>query len=169
MIFKPFVPFPYDPKFINVDSSNWSGNFSSKVIPSSSLSPFVPGSNILAAAASALKGGSRKNKKNNMRVYNRMSRTHKHTKRCKINHRRRGSRRSMSRSRSMKRSKSMGKSMKRGKSMGRSMRGGNVGVRDWITGNSLNNTSYSMPFKYLSPQLSALANPTPFVNKSHNL
>ena len=82
MIFKPFVPFPYDPKFINVDSSNWSGNFSSKTIPSSSLSPFVPGSNVLAAAASALKGGSRKNKKNNMRVYNRMSRTHKHTKRC---------------------------------------------------------------------------------------
>ena len=157
MIFKPFVPFPYDPKFINVDSSNWSGNFSSKVIPSSSLSPFVPGSNALAAAASALKGGSRKNKKNNMRVYNRMSRTHKHTKRCKINHRRRGSRRSRSLKRNIKRSRS------------RSMRGGNVGVRDWITGNSLNNTSYSMPFKYLSPQLSALANPTPFVNKSHNL
>ena len=67
----------------------------------------------------------------------------------------------------MKRSKSMGKSM--GKSMTRSMRGGNVGVRDWITGNSLNNTSYSMPFKYLSPQLSALANPTPFVNTSHEL
>ena len=163
MIFKPFVPFPYDPKFINVDSSNWSGNFSSKTIPSSSLSPFVPGSNVLAAAASALKGGSRKNKKNNMRVYNRMSRTHKHTKRCthkhtkrctkrcKINHRRKGSRR--------------GQSMKRT----RSMRGGNVGVRDWITGNSLNNTSYSMPFKYLSPQLSALANPTPFVSTSHEL
>ena len=51
----------------------------------------------------------------------------------------------------------------------RSMRGGNVGVRDWITGNSLNNTSYSMPFKYLSPQLSALANPTPFVSTSHEL
>ena len=165
MIFKPFVPFPYDPKFINVDSSNWSGNFSSRVIPSSSLSPFVPGSNVLAAAASALKGGSRKNKKNNMRVYNRMSRTHKHTKRCtkrcKINHRRRGSRRGS------RRSRSMGRSM--GKSMGKSMRGGNVGVRDWITGNSLNNTSYSMPFKYLSPQLSALANPTPFVNTSHEL
>ena len=169
MIFKPFVPFPYDPKFINVDSSNWSGNFSSKTIPSSSLSPFVPGSNILAARASALKGGSRKNKKNNMRVYNRMSRTHKHTKRCtkrcKINHRRRGSKRS----RSM--GISRGRSIKRGRSMGRSrsMRGGNVGVRDWITGNSLNNTSYSMPFKYLSPQLSALANPTPFVNTSHEL
>ena len=86
-----------------------------------------------------------------------MSRTHKHTKRCKINHRRRGSRRSRSLKRNIKRSRS------------RSMRGGNVGVRDWITGNSLNNTSYSMPFKYLSPQLSALANPTPFVNKSHNL
>jgi hypothetical protein len=157
MIFKPFVPFPYDPKFINVDSSNWSGNFTSKVVPHSSLSPFVPGSNALAASASALKGGSRKNKKNNMRVYNRMSRTHKHTKRCKINHRRRGSRRSRSLKRNIKRSRS------------RSMRGGNVGVRDWITGNSLNNTSYSMPFKYLSPQLSALANPTPFVNKSHNL
>ena len=155
MIFKPFVPFPYDPKFINVDSSNWSGNFSSKVIPSSSLSPFVPGSNALAAAASALKGGSRKNKKNNMRVYNRMSRTHKHTKRCKINHRRKGSRRGSRRGQSMKRT--------------RSMRGGNVGVRDWITGNSLNNTSYSMPFKYLSPQLSALANPTPFVSTSHEL
>ena len=159
MIFKPFVPFPYDPKFINVDSSNWSGNFSSKVIPSSSLSPFVPGSNILAARASALKGGSRKNKKNNMRVYNRMSRTHKHTKRCtkrcKINHRRKGSRRGSRRGQSMKRT--------------RSMRGGNVGVRDWITGNSLNNTSYSMPFKYLSPQLSALANPTPFVSTSHEL
>ena len=159
MIFKPFVPFPYDPKFINVDSSNWSGNFSSKTIPSSSLSPFVPGSNILAARASALKGGSRKNKKNNMRVYNRMSRTHKHTKRCtkrcKINHRRKGSRRGSRRGQSMKRT--------------RSMRGGNVGVRDWITGNSLNNTSYSMPFKYLSPQLSALANPTPFVNTSHEL
>ena len=168
MIFKPFVPFPYDPKFINVDSSNWSGNFSSKVIPSSSLSPFVPGSNILAAAASALKGGSRKNKKNNMRVYNRMSRTHKHTKRCKINHRRRGSRRSMSRSRSMKRSKSMGKSMKRGKSMGRSMRGGNVGVRDWITGNSLNYSSYTTPFN-LPPALSALANPVPFVSTSREL
>jgi len=157
MIFKPFVPFPYDPKFINVDSSNWSGNFTSKVVPHSSLSPFVPGSNALAASASALKGGSRKNKKNNMRVYNRMSRTHKHTKRCKINHRRRGSRRSRSLKRNIKRSRS------------RSMRGGNVGVRDWITGNSLNNTSYSMPFKYLSPQLSALANPTPFVNTSHNL
>ena len=159
MIFKPFVPFPYDPKFINVDSSNWSGNFSSKTIPSSSLSPFVPGSNILAARASALKGGSRKNKKNNMRVYNRMSRTHKHTKRCtkrcKINHRRKGSRRGSRRGQSMKRT--------------RSMRGGNVGVRDWITGNSLNNTSYSMPFKYLSPQLSALANPTPFVSTSHEL
>jgi len=164
MIFKPFVPFPYDPKFINVDSSNWSGNFTSKVVPHSSLSPFVPGSNALAASASALKGGSRKNKKNNMRVYNRMSRTHKHTKRCKINHRRRGSRR-----RGSRRSRSMGRgrSIKRGRS--RSMRGGNVGVRDWITGNSLNNTSYSMPFKYLSPQLSALANPTPFVNTSHNL
>ena len=157
MIFKPFVPFPYDPKFINVDSSNWSGNFTSKVVPHSSLSPFVPGSNALAASASALKGGSRKNNKNNMLVYNRMSRTHKHTKRCKINHRRRGSRRSRSLKRNIKRSRS------------RSMRGGNVGVRDWITGNSLNNTSYSMPFKYLSPQLSALANPTPFVNKSHNL
>ena len=157
MIFKPFVPFPYDPKFINVDSSNWSGNFTSKVVPHSSLSPFVPGSNALAASASALKGGSRKNKKNNMRVYNRMSRTHKHTKRCKINHRRRGSRRSRSLKRNIKRSRS------------RSMRGGNVGVRDWITGNSLNNTSYSMPFKYLSPQLSALANPTPFVNTSHEL
>lgn len=161
MIFKPFVPFPYDPKFINVDSSNWSGNFTSKVVPHSSLSPFVPGSNALAASASALKGGSRKNKKNNMRVYNRMSRTHKHTKRCKINHRRRGSKRS----RSM--GISRGRSIKRGRS--RSMRGGNVGVRDWITGNSLNNTSYSMPFKYLSPQLSALANPTPFVNTSHEL
>ena len=158
MIFKPFVPFPYDPKFINVDSSNWSGNFSSKVIPSSSLSPFVPGSNALAAADSALKGGSRKNKKNNMRVYNRMSRTHKHTKRCKINHRRRGSRRS----RSLKRSRSM----KRGRS--RSMRGGNVGVRDWITGNSLNNTSFRTPFN-LPPVLSALANPVPFFNTSHNL
>ena len=157
MIFKPFVPFPYDPKFINVDSSNWSGNFTSKVVPHSSLSPFVPGSNALAASASALKGGSRKNKKNNMRVYNRMSRTHKHTKRCKINHRRRGSRRSRSLKRNIKRSRS------------RSMRGGNVGVRDWITGNSLNNTSYSMPFKYLSPQLSALANPTPFVNTSREL
>ena len=164
MIFKPFVPFPYDPKFINVDSSNWSGNFSSKVIPSSSLSPFVPGSNALAAAASALKGGSRKNKKNNMRVYNRMSRTHKHTKRCKINHRRRGSRRS----RSMKRSRSMGKSMKRGKSMGRSMRGGNVGVRDWITGNSLNYSSYTTPFN-LPPALSALANPVPFLSTSREL
>ena len=156
MIFKPFVPFPYDPKFINVDSSNWSGNFSSKVIPSSSLSPFVPGSNALAAAASALKGGSRKNKKNNMRVYNRMSRTHKHTKRCKINHRRRGSRRSMSRSRSMKRSRS------------RSMRGGNVGVRDWITGNSLNYSSYTTPFN-LPPALSALANPVPFLSTSREL
>ena len=163
MIFKPFVPFPYDPKFINVDSSNWSGNFSSKTIPSSSLSPFVPGSNILAARASALKGGSRKNKKNNMRVYNRMSRTHKHTKRCtkrcKINHRRKGSRKGS------RRGSRRGQSMKRT----RSMRGGNVGVRDWITGNSLNNTSYSMPFKYLSPQLSALANPTPFVSTSHEL
>ena len=158
MIFKPFVPFPYDPKFINVDSSNWSGNFSSKVIPSSSLSPFVPGSNALAAAASALKGGSRKNKKNNMRVYNRMSRTHKHTKRCKINHRRRGSRRS----RSLKRSRSM----KRGRS--RSMRGGNVGVRDWITGNSLNYSSYTTPFN-LPPALSALANPVPFVSTSREL
>ena len=158
MIFKPFVPFPYDPKFINVDSSNWSGNFSSKVIPSSSLSPFVPGSNILAAAASALKGGSRKNKKNNMRVYNRMSRTHKHTKRCKINHRRRGSRRS----RSLKRSRSM----KRGRS--RSMRGGNVGVRDWITGNSLNYSSYTTPFN-LPPALSALANPVPFLSTSREL
>ena len=159
MIFKPFVPFPYDPKFINVDSSNWSGNFTSKVVPHSSLSPFVPGSNALAASASALKGGSRKNKKNNMRVYNRMSRTHNHTKRCtkrcKINHRRKGSRRGSRRGQSMKRT--------------RSMRGGNVGVRDWITGNSLNNTSYSMPFKYLSPQLSALANPTPFVSTSHEL
>ena len=158
MIFKPFVPFPYDPKFINVDSSNWSGNFSSKVIPSSSLSPFVPGSNALAAAASALKGGSRKNKKNNMRVYNRMSRTHKHTKRCKINHRRRGSRRS----RSLKRSRSM----KRGRS--RSMRGGNVGVRDWITGNSLNYSSYTTPFN-LPPALSALANPVPFLSTSREL
>ena len=158
MIFKPFVPFPYDPKFINVDSSNWSGNFSSKVIPSSSLSPFVPGSNILAARASALKGGSRKNKKNNMRVYNRMSRTHKHTKRCKINHRRRGSRRS----RSLKRSRSM----KRGRS--RSMRGGNVGVRDWITGNSLNYSSYTTPFN-LPPALSALANPVPFLSTSREL
>ena len=158
MIFKPFVPFPYDPKFINVDSSNWSGNFSSKTIPSSSLSPFVPGSNILAARASALKGGSRKNKKNNMRVYNRMSRTHKHTKRCKINHRRRGSRRS----RSLKRSRSM----KRGRS--RSMRGGNVGVRDWITGNSLNYSSYTTPFN-LPPALSALANPVPFLSTSREL
>jgi hypothetical protein len=167
MIFKPFVPFPYDPKFINVDSSNWSGNFTSKVVPYSSLSPFVPGSNALAAAASALKGGSRKNKKNNMRVYNRMSRIHKHTKRCKINHRRRGSIRGSRRGLSMKRGRSRGRgqSMKRS----RSMRGGNVGIRDWITGNSLNNTSYSMPFKYLSPQLSALANPTPFVNTSHKL
>ena len=168
MIFKPFVPFPYDPKFINVDSSNWSGNFSSKVIPSSSLSPFVPGSNVLAAAASALKGGSRKNNKNNMRVYNRMSRTHKHTKRCtkrcKINHRRRGSRRGQS----MKRSRS--KSMKRGQSMkrSRSMRGGNVGVRDWITGNSLNYSSYTTPFN-LPPTLSALANPVPFVSTSREL
>ena len=164
MIFKPFVPFPYDPKFINVDSSNWSGNFSSKIIPSSSLSPFVPGSNVLAAAASALKGGSRKNKKNNMRVYNRMSRTHKHTKRCKINHRRKGSRRGLS----MKRSRS--KSMKRGQSMkrSRSMRGGNVGVRDWITGNSLNYSSYTTPFN-LPPTLSALANPVPFVSTSREL
>ena len=164
MIFKPFVPFPYDPKFINVDSSNWSGNFSSTVIPSSSLSPFVPGSNVLAAAASALKGGSRKNKKNNMRVYNRMSRTHKHTKRCKINHRRKGSRRGLS----MKRSRS--KSMKRGQSMkrSRSMRGGNVGVRDWITGNSLNYSSYTTPFN-LPPTLSALANPVPFVSTSREL
>ena len=160
MIFKPFVPFPYDPKFINVDSSNWSGNFSSKVIPSSSLSPFVPGSNALAAAASALKGGSRKNKKNNMRVYNRMSRTHKHTKRCKINHRRRGVRRGS------RRSRSRGQSMKRGRS--RSMRGGNVGVRDWITGNSLNYSSYTTPFK-LPPALSALANPVPFLSTIHEL
>ena len=158
MIFKPFVPFPYDPKFINVDSSNWSGNFSSKVIPSSSLSPFVPGSNALAAAASALKGGSRKNKKNNMRVYNRMSRTHKHTKRCKINHRRRGVRRGS------RRSRSRGQSMKRS----RSMRGGNVGVRDWITGNSLNYSSYTTPFK-LPPALSALANPVPFLSTSREL
>lgn len=168
MIFKPFVPFPYDPKFINVDSSNWSGNFSSKVIPSSSLSPFVPGSNALAAAASALKGGSRKNKKNNMRVYNRMSRTHKHTKRCKINHRRRGVRRGSRRSRSMGRSRgqSMKRSMKRGRS--RSMRGGNVGVRDWITGNSLNYSSYTTPFN-LPPALSALANPVPFLSTSREL
>jgi len=166
MIFKPFVPFPYDPKFINVDSSNWSGNFSSKVIPSSSLSPFVPGSNALAAAASALKGGSRKNKKNNMRVYNRMSRTHKHTKRCKINHRRRGSRRGLSMKRSRSMGKSMGRSMKRGRS--RSMRGGNVGVRDWITGNSLNYSSYTTPFK-LPPTLSALANPVPFLSTSREL
>jgi hypothetical protein len=158
MIFKPFVPFPYDPKFINVDSSNWSGNFTSKMIPHSNLSPFVPESNALAAAASALKGGSRKNKKNNMRVYNRMSRTHKHTKRCKINHRRRGSKRS----RSLKRSRSM----KRGRS--RSMRGGNVGVRDWITGNSLNYSSYTTPFN-LPPALSALANPVPFLSTSREL
>jgi hypothetical protein len=162
MIFKPFVPFPYDPKFINVDSSNWSGNFTSKMIPHSNLSPFVPESNALAAAASALKGGSRKNKKNNMRVYNRMSRTHKHTKRCKINHRRRGSRRGSRRGRGRSRSRSMGKSM------GKSMRGGNVGVRDWITGNSLNYSSYTTPFK-LPPALSALANPVPFVSTSREL
>ena len=87
-----------------------------------------------------------------------MSRTHKHTKRCKINHRRRGSRRS----RSLKRSRSM----KRGRS--RSMRGGNVGVRDWITGNSLNYSSYTTPFN-LPPALSALANPVPFVSTSREL
>jgi hypothetical protein len=181
MIFKPFVPFPYDPKFINVDSSNWSGNFTSKVIPSSSLSPFVPGSNALAASASALKGGSAKSNKNNMRVYNRMRHTHKkYTKGCKmcaIKYRR-----SMSKGRSMKRGKSMSRSMKRsmgrsmeksmgrnmGKSMTRSMRGGNVGVRDWITGNSLNNTSYRTPFN-LPATLSALANPVPFIRTSHEL
>ena len=56
--------------------------------------------------------------------------------------------------------------MKRGRS--RSMRGGNVGVRDWITGNSLNYSSYTTPFN-LPPALSALANPVPFVSTSREL
>jgi len=50
----------------------------------------------------------------------------------------------------------------------RSMRGGNVGVRDWITGNSLNNTSYRTLFN-LPSSLSAMATPVPITNTSHNL
>ena len=158
MIFKPFL---INPTYINEDSSNWSGNFTSKYIPHSSLSPLVPGNNVLAARASALKGGS--SKKNNMRVYNRMRR-HRHTKKCKINHKRKSVGRGKSMRRSLRRNRSI-----RGGLRNTAMTGGNAGIKDWIIGNSLNNTSYSMPFKYLSPQLSALANPTPFVNKSHNL
>ena len=56
--------------------------------------------------------------------------------------------------------------MKRSRS--RSMRGGNVGVRDWITGNSLNTTSYRTLFN-LPPSLSSMATPVPITNTSHNL
>ena len=104
MSFKPFTPFPYNPSYINVDGSNWAGNFTSNIVPQSSLSSLVPESNILAARASALKGGYKKSKKSkkskyNMRVYNRMKHTHKkYTKGCKKCIRKS---RSRSRSRSM--------------------------------------------------------------------
>ena len=161
MIFKPFSPFPLDPSRINVDGSNWAGNFSSNIVPESSLSPLVPGSNILAARASSLKGGFRKNKskKNNMRLYNKMRHTHKkYTKGCKKCIRKRKSRRV--RSRSMK-----GGINARARG---GMRGGNDPIRNWITGNSLNNSSFRTPIN-LPPALSALANPVPFFSTSHNL
>ena len=152
MIFKPFTPFPYNPAYINVDGSNWAGNFTSNVVPESSLSPLVPGSNILAARASALFGGSR-NK--NMRLYNKMK---KSLRRQKYSRRQRGRTR-------------RGKTRRgkfRGGAIAAKMRGGNAPVRDWITGNSLNNTSFKTPFN-LPPTLSALANPVPFFSTSHNL
>ena len=156
MISKQFVPFLYNPSHINVDGSSWAGNFTSKIEPYSSLSHLVPGSNVLAAKASSLIGGSKYNKfkKNNMRIY-KMRHTHKKfTKGCK----KCITRRNRSRSRSSSRSRSRS----------RSMQGGNVPVNNWNTGNSLNTTSYRSLFK-LSPEESSLASPIPIINTSHDL
>ena len=169
MIFKPFSPFPYDPAYINVDGSNWAGNFTSNVVPESSLSPLVPGSNILAARASALFGGSR-NK--NMRLYNRMKRSlrrQKYSRRQRGKTRRGKTRRGRFRGGlNLRGGMNATPNMRGGMNATPNMRGGNAPVRDWITGNSLNNTSFRTPFN-LPPVLSALANPVPFFNTSHNL
>ena len=152
MIYKPFH---INSEFVNRTSTDWPGDFTDRTVPYSSLSGLIPGSNVLAAAASTLRGGSANKSKKNIRVYNRMAKSKRRgnmsKRRVSKSRRRRGS---------MKR-KSMSKGMR--------MRGGNSWNKgDWITGNALNYTTYSTPFN-LPPTLSALANPVPFLNNSRIL
>ena len=149
---------PLNPAVGNVDSSSWAGNFTSNVVPVSSLSGLVPQTNALAAAASALKmsgGGKRRknsfgSKKYNMRKYNRMSR---HTR---TNYRHRSLRRKMTKNGSSKRVKRSVKRSVKHMSRSRRMRGGRVG--QWITGVAANTTSYETPAGPLPSTESALAN-----------
>ena len=156
MIFKPF---DINPEFVNKTSTDWPGGFTDRTVPYSSLSNLVPGSNVLAAAASALKGGNASKK--NIRLYNRMTKSKRNYRGKKGGY-----------SKIIKRRR-MGKSMSKSRNRRRSMKGGHGHNSswhkgDWITGNALNYTTYSTPFK-LPPTLSALANPVPFINKSHLL
>ena len=160
MIYKPFH---INPEFVNRTSTNWPGGFTERTVPYSSLSNLVPGSNVLAASASTLKGvtaskgtASKGNaSKKNIRLYNRMAKSKKNYRGRKSGY-----------SKIIKRR--ISKSRRR-----RSMKGGhghNTSWHkgDWITGNALNYTNYSSPIK-LPPTLSALANPVPFFNNSRLL
>ena len=153
-----YKPFHINSEFVNRTSTDWPGDFTDRTVPYSSLSGLIPGSNVLAAAASTLRGGSANKSKKNIRVYNRMAKS-----------KRRGS---MSKRRMSKRrgqSRRMRKGMSKGMRKGMRMKGGNSWTKgDWITGNALNYTTYSTPFN-LPPTLSALANPVPFLNNSRIL
>lgn len=157
MIYKPFH---INPEFVNRTSTNWPGGFTDRTVPYSSLSNLVPGSNVLAAAASTLKGGNaskRNASKKNIRLYNRMAKSKKNYRGRKSGYSKIVKRRRMGLSKSRRRS------MKGGHGHNTSWHKG-----DWITGNALNYTNYSSPIK-LPPTLSALANPAPFFNNSRLL
>jgi hypothetical protein len=134
-----FYPNSINNNFVNSDSNTYSGGFSSNEISRSSLSRFVPESNIAAANASRMSGG-RKNK--NKYLY-KMSK-------------RKSRRRLQVRSRA------------RGRFRHRTLKGG-AGQSDWLTGVIGARSGYSVAGQYIPSSLLGLANPVPFRSMSRNI
>jgi hypothetical protein len=134
-----FYPNSINNNFVNSDSNTYAGGFSSNEISRSSLSRFVPESNVAAANASRMTGGRKKNK--NKYLY-KMSK-------------RKSRRRLQVRSRA------------RGRFRHRTLKGG-MGS-DWLTGVIGARSGYSVAGQPIPSSLLGLANPVPFRSMSRNI